>query len=215
MASSNHPSHKLSDTHLVLLSAAAQRDDGLLVPPETIKGAALAAALKALLKRGLIEEVAGACDQSDSPREEARRSVRARITRAGLDTLGITPEGDENAAPTKCVEHSVAPRPRRVRGRTAAAEPAPVLVQADAAREPVARPGTKRALVIGLLGQESGATLDDLMAATGWLAHTTRAALTGLRQSGYRLERGKDADGRTTYRIATGRDAPNVEQAAS
>jgi hypothetical protein len=41
------------------------------------------------------------------------------------------------------------------------------------------------ARVIELLQRGHGATIDDLIAATGWLAHTTRAALTGLRKRGY------------------------------
>jgi hypothetical protein len=55
------------------------------------------------------------------------------------------------------------------------------------------REGTKIAQVINLLQRDPGATLDDLIAATGWLPHTARAALTGLRHRGYdvRLERGK------------------------
>jgi DNA-binding MarR family transcriptional regulator len=41
------------------------------------------------------------------------------------------------------------------------------------------------AQIIELLRRCHGATIDDLIAATGWLAHTTRAALTGLRKRGY------------------------------
>jgi hypothetical protein len=37
-------------------------------------------------------------------------------------------------------------------------------------------------MVIALLQQEQGATLAELIATTGWLPHTTRAALTGLRK---------------------------------
>src|SRR4051812_25027845 len=37
MANSN-PQNTLTDTQLVLLSASSQRDDGVLIPPETIKG---------------------------------------------------------------------------------------------------------------------------------------------------------------------------------
>ena len=48
---------------------------------------------------------------------------------------------------------------------------------------------TKRAQIIAMLSREEGASLDDLMAATGWLPHTTRAALSGLRQKGYCLDR--------------------------
>ena len=44
------------------------------------------------------------------------------------------------------------------------------------------RGGTKIAQVIELLQCGDGATLAELVAATGWLPHTTRAALTGLRK---------------------------------
>ncbi len=55
------------------------------------------------------------------------------------------------------------------------------------------RQGTKTARVIELLKRDQGARLDELIAATGWLPHTARAALTGLRHRGYdvRLERGE------------------------
>ena len=47
--------------------------------------------------------------------------------------------------------------------------------------------------MIELLQRDQGARLDELIAATGWLPHTARAALTGLRHRGYdvRLERGE------------------------
>jgi DNA-binding IclR family transcriptional regulator len=63
------------------------------------------------------------------------------------------------------------------------------------------RPGSKRARLIELLSREQGATLADLMAVTGWLPHTTRAALTGLRQGGYTIERSTGADHDSVYRI--------------
>jgi hypothetical protein len=51
---------------------------------------------------------------------------------------------------------------------------------------------TKQARIIDRLRQERGAGLKDLIAATGWLPHTTRAALTRLRQGGYAIQRLKD-----------------------
>ncbi len=66
---------------------------------------------------------------------------------------------------------------------------------------PPRQPGAKQAMVLDLLGRGKGATVDELMAATGWLPHTTRAALTGLRRRGYEILRGKDESGRTMYRI--------------
>ena len=63
--------------------------------------------------------------------------------------------------------------------------------------------GTKQARVIALLERDSGATLDELVAATGWLPHTTRAALTGLRHNGFVLDKSKRQDGTMVYRISS------------
>ena len=76
---------------------------------------------------------------------------------------------------------------------------------------PAQRP-TKQALILGLLQRPEGATLPDLMAATGWLPHTTRAALTRLRQAGHLLEKTTGETG-TVYRIAT-RPAARSRKAA-
>ena len=64
------------------------------------------------------------------------------------------------------------------------------------------RSGTKIALVIELLQRSDGATLAELVAVTGWLPHTTRAALTGLRKRGYAvgIDRADKAQG-SVYRI--------------
>lgn len=61
---------------------------------------------------------------------------------------------------------------------------------------------SKTATVITLLQCKGGATLGDLVAATGWLPHTTRAALTGLRKKGHAIAKTK-ADGITTYSITS------------
>ena len=73
---------------------------------------------------------------------------------------------------------------------------------------------TKQALIIGLLQREGGATLDDLVAATGWLPHTTRAALTRLRQAGHVLDKAKGETGATVYRIAAPVRASRSRKAA-
>ena len=61
---------------------------------------------------------------------------------------------------------------------------------------------TKQQLLADLLIRDSGATLDDMIAATGWLPHTTRAALTGLKKKGYALSSDK-VDGVRTYRAVS------------
>ena len=93
-------------------------------------------------------------------------------------------------------------RTRKRRSKSRVHEAA-VVVGASAA-EPAQsppRPETKQALIVSLLARESGASLDELVSATRWLPHTTRAALTRLRQSGYVIVRSKDEAGRTCYRI--------------
>jgi hypothetical protein len=59
---------------------------------------------------------------------------------------------------------------------------------------------TKIDKVIGLLTREHGATLGEMVKATGWLPHTTRAALTGLKKNGHTIARDK-RDDVTCYRI--------------
>lgn len=59
---------------------------------------------------------------------------------------------------------------------------------------------TKIATVIAMLGRNDGATLDELCEATGWLPHSTRAALTGLRKKGHVIAKTKRDDA-TCYRI--------------
>lgn len=68
------------------------------------------------------------------------------------------------------------------------------------AASPSARAGTKVALLMDLLSREGGATLDNLTGATGWLPHTVRAALSGLRKKGHTIASEK-VDGVRTWRI--------------
>ena len=70
------------------------------------------------------------------------------------------------------------------------------------ARVAAPRDGSKLALVIELLRRADGATIVDLTHATGWLPHTTRAALTGLRKRGYAVIRERIGAGDSAYRIS-------------
>lgn len=57
-------------------------------------------------------------------------------------------------------------------------------------------------MVLGMLQRDDGATLAELVTATGWLPHTTRAALTGLRKKSHQIEKGKRGE-ETVYRIVS------------
>lgn len=58
---------------------------------------------------------------------------------------------------------------------------------------------SKQENLAALLVRDEGATLDQMISATGWLPHTTRAAMTGLRKKGYVIDSDK-IDGVRTYR---------------
>ena len=94
-------------------------------------------------------------------------------------------------------EQELAPSPA-ARAAGAEATPAPA---------PSPRPQSKTAVIVELLRRTGGASLAELVAATGWQPHTTRAALTGLRKKGHTIAR-DSVEGITRYAIAP--PAPGV-----
>ena len=76
------------------------------------------------------------------------------------------------------------------------AEPTPPDAPSAVAQavDPSPRPESKIAQVIRLLERDAGASLDELVEATGWLPHTTRAALTGLKKKGHVITKAKFDD---------------------
>ena len=48
---------------------------------------------------------------------------------------------------------------------------------------------TKITTLLEMLEREDGASLSEICAATGWQAHSARAALSGLRKAGHTIER--------------------------
>lgn len=65
---------------------------------------------------------------------------------------------------------------------------------ADAPISASSRSGSKSEAVLALLGRADGASSAELIDATGWLPHSMRAALTGLRKKGHAIERGVRGD---------------------
>ncbi len=201
MTSKHSQTKTLTDTQLVLLSAASQREDRGVVRPETMDARLFTRATKALLKAGLIAESATVRKGpgGTGPDCEAKMLV---ITAEGFNAIGVEEPELAQTALRKPHER-VRQRPSRGTSDTATSPPL-----ADGSS--TTRPTTKRALIIAMLSQREGATMDDLIAATGWLPHTTRAALTGLRQRGLCLERSKSEGEPAVYRI---RDTTDQGQA--
>ncbi len=175
---------KLNDTQLALLSAASQRQDRQVLRPETITERAFARAMNALRRLGLITAIEAGVDQSGLVDAATDEPIFA-ITSAGLKAIGLPELANEPPAQPKKRRREQIP---------------PALTTADDAAESKG-PATKRAMIVAMLSRDNGATLDDLIAATGWLPHTTRAALTGLRQKGFGIEREQREDRTSVYRI--------------
>ena len=71
---------------------------------------------------------------------------------------------------------------------------------ASAASAASAPASTKSATLVSLMFRNQGATLAELLEATGWLPHTLRAALTGLRKKGHDLVESKRGEA-TCYNV--------------
>ena len=183
---------KLTDTQLVILSSAAKRQDRGVLLPERLKGQAARNTVERLISRGLIEEVR-ATGELPVWRHDDQGRYGLRITRAGLCAIGIEPEVEGTSEGRS---DSDVPAPEHMARRGPAG---------DRQRTAAPRSGSKQDLIIGLLSRGEGATLADITAATGWLPHTARAALTGLRHRGYALTSSKEIGGARTYRITTPR----------
>ena len=196
-------SAKLNDTQLVLLSAASQREDHCLTPPTgTRLGPARKAAAR-LLDAGLVKEVRARKDAPVWRRDEdANLAFSLKLTAAGVKAIAAEASEDSDEAGLTGDDSEAAQRKpdgmdAEGTGSFPAAEPAPVRSQAVAPRA-----GTKISEVVAALETDAGATIDEIVASTGWLPHTARAALTGLRKRGYAIasDRSDRARG-TVYRI--------------
>jgi hypothetical protein len=194
---------KLTDTQLVLLGAAAQRKDLCLVAPSTLKGATAQKVASKLISAGFVKEVkAKASDPIWRRDEESGASYALKLTAAGARAIAVDdaakPEDAGGESDTLANRDQVA-IPSKLDAKDArlaeAMEPGPAGPSAP-------RGGSKLAWVIALLERDHGATIAELIAATGWLAHTTRAALTGLRKRGYAVAIDRSDDKRGSfYRI--------------
>ena len=108
-----------------------------------------------------------------------RKTAVARIWRA---IQALTPTAAPQAAP-------VAPKPAKA--------------TKEATRSKDAREGSKKAIVLELLRRPEGATLADIMSATGWQPHSVRGFLSGAlgKKMGLTVESLKTAEGARAYRI--------------
>jgi len=185
---------KLSDTQTIILSRAAQNDDRIALPlPDSLRGGAAAKVVGAMIAKGFLEE-ADADTRKGEPvwRETGDgHGVTLIATDAGLAAIGIEPE-DANPAPADATDAPTEePAPDTPTGPEAAPK----------ARTP--REGTKQATLIAMLRAPDGASIEEIMAATGWQSHTVRGAMAGALKKKLGLEvTSEKVDGRgRVYRL--------------
>lgn len=144
---------KLTDTQAIILSAAAQRDGHVAMPlPDSLRGGAATKVVGTMLAKGLIEEVEADMRKGEAVWRETGdgHGVTLVATDTGLAAIGIE-TGSAEAKPTK----DAAPKTR------------------------TPREGTKQATLIAMLRAPDGATIAEIMTATGWQSHTVRGAMSG------------------------------------
>jgi hypothetical protein len=168
---------KLTDTQLAIMRAAAARDDRCLSPSSTLKrGGAQKVAAK-LVAADLAREIKAKGETPVWRRDlAADQPFALKLTAAGLKIIATKKE------PGAAIERG---GPALPDVGTSSMSSTDAAARSEHPNDAAPRKGSKLAEVVGMLRRRDGAAIGELMAATGWLPHTTRAAITGLRKRGY------------------------------
>jgi hypothetical protein len=190
----------LTDTQLVLLSNAAQREDGALIRPEKFHPPALGRAVKLLLAKGFV--INGPVSGTRPPwdRNDEGDPFALFITPSGLEAIGVTtasnpqavekklepavasgsPVSDLGATPAKISKAkrgraSAALHDKRYNGVGSSPSTAGTL-PVETSRN---RANSKMSIVVSMLRTPEGVSIGDIMKATDWQAHSVRGAIAG------------------------------------
>ena len=191
---------KLTDTQLVILSAAAQRSAGSALPlPKSVKlrGGAVNHVLKGLLKKGLLDEQPAGHDDAAWRESKDGQRLTLVIADAGRQAIGI-----ETDQPPK--EQTTAAKGSAGKRRTRATRQAVDSKSKRKPQRPAARAGTKQSVLIELLSRRDGTTIAEAVKATGWQPHSVRGAISGTLKKKLGLAvTSEKVDGRgRVYRVA-------------
>ena len=195
---------KLTATQLIILAAAAKRDDGAILPlPKKLKldSQAGATVFQDLLTTRLIAEKAASREAGAWRDGEDGQRIMLVATTAGRRASGAAAANERTVTPKAGMKgrrgskRTAPPSPtyrwtRRSRGGVADAGPA-------------VRPGTKQAQVIDLLRRPQGASIAELVTATGWQQHSVRGVIAGAlkKKLGLAVTSKKAEDGERRYGI--------------
>ena len=184
---------KLTNTQFKILSQAAQHENGVAFVPERMGTVTIRKLSDSLVERKLMREILTKPGMPIWRKGEDGRSISLVILKAGKDLI---------------LEHGESlPSDKRIFAiKGSEVEPNCDLASTPSLSQP--RAGSKLALVIAMLSTEAGASLKGLADMAGWLPHTTRGTLTGLRKRGFLIERVKHHELGSVYRIAGGSKTP-------
>lgn len=163
-----------SDTQSLILSRAATRPGNLALPlPEGLVGAAAKMVVGKMIARGWLEEVEANLRRGEPMWRETGDGHGTTLiaTETGLEAIGIEP----------MVASAVAS------ARKAKPKPEPASDNANTVKPVAIRAGTKQAQIIAMLQRPEGATVAEMVEATGWLAHTVRGSISGALKKKLRL----------------------------
>ncbi|SEN64922.1 Protein of unknown function [Loktanella fryxellensis] len=156
---------KMTETQSIILTAGAQRPENIALPlPKGLAGAAAKMAVTKMIEHGWLQEVDANLRRGEPLWRETGdgHGTTLIVTDAGLLAIGIEPV---------VVKSVVAIR------KHAAKTPAPM--EATAA-QPKQRAGTKQGMLIEMLRRPQGASIAEIVEATGWLGHSARGAISGV-----------------------------------
>ncbi len=174
---------KLTDTQLVILSTASQRDDGAALPlPKSIKlqGSAVSRVLKSLMNKDLLAEQSAGNNAAAWRESKDGQRLTLVITDAGRAAIGAEQDAQIDPQPTR----TTAPTTKRShhQGRSATGSKRSTKSKSKpkaTASRASNRSSTKQALLVGLLQRTEGATTAEAVKATGWQPHSVRGAISG------------------------------------
>ncbi len=165
---------KFTTTQRNMLCVAAQRVDRCLGPSVDLKGSAARVFATKLIDAGLAREIRA---KDEFPVWRMDKTARQNYS------LKLTASGIKAAAEKQKVD-------------------GPISEAGSTHSHPLPKEASKLSKVILMLSQDESITVQEISKAMGWLPHTTRAALTGLRKRGVKIVKNKiDGKGSSSYRI--------------
>ena len=172
---------KLTDTQTTVIKAAASRPDGNIEPlPANLRGGARTAVIDGLLARDLIIKF------------QCQSRVEYHLSDAAYAAVGRKRKVPAPVTPDSEIEAAVSA------AETKWAQQKPALAELRT------RETSKQATVIAMLKRPDGTTVQQVIEATGWLAHTVRGTFAGAlkKKLGLNIVSEKSSGGERRYRIA-------------